>query len=617
MEYNIGRKISVPSMTATPFAIATSSCNVIAAVTLQGVHLFVSFFLFLLINSCLLSTHVSALDFTTSVFGDRPVGSLAAFGDFNSDKLTDIFILDHQQESFSILLAYPQPPFLRLDVQLSCSFKGKKIAALVPGDFDGDAAMDVLVLTNQGNTNHYDVYIAWGALTQLTCPDTPLLHVYGHPLVLDYNKDMIADLFGLDGQDKNRTFWIFNNNRTVDRTIQMGVKDRPLRIPHSHGFADLDGDLSADLLLTTTDGYELWEHVKEGFEWDGKSIPLPVKGASHTGQSVFLDLDSNGRLDHLVPVCVDSKCTNSSFFIFTGTQWKLVECDLKEPTNGESWTFHPPDPERPYLEAVTARSGDFNLDGFPDLLVTLTRAGYKEPRAVLLENTEGGRKLIPRWDLLSQWNNGTSVLASAFYDVQEKGTLDVLLVQENGRMAAYENGLDYDANFIKVLVLTGRCYANCSHGRIPYGTNLPGPSISYSRANNLGVGAEGRQLAVGAQLSQSAYHALQLPYTLFGLGRSPNFVETLSVGLDKSGRDWTQIIPNSQMIIIPTLDGHPASWLNKLFVTPSRAIVLSAAALAGFGFLLAVAVAILHCRERRADKLEQLAVANRFHFDAM
>ena len=71
------------------------------------------------------------------------------------------------------------------------------------------------------------------------------------------------------------------------------------------------------------------------------------------------------------------------------------------------------------------------------------------------------------------------------------------------------------------------------------------------------------------------------------------------------------------MIIIPTMDGRSGSWINKLFVTPSRAIVLSAAALAGFGLLLAFVVAILHCRERRADRREQLAVANRFHFDAM
>lgn len=37
-----------------------------------------------------------------------------------------------------------------------------------------------------------------------------------------------------------------------------------------------------------------------------------------------------------------------------------------------------------------------------------------------------------------------------------------------------------------------------------------------------------------AQLSQSAYFALQCPYTVFGLGRTPNFVDELAVGIPRS-----------------------------------------------------------------------------------
>lgn len=37
----------------------------------------------------------------------------------------------------------------------------------------------------------------------------------------------------------------------------------------------------------------------------------------------------------------------------------------------------------------------------------------------------------------------------------------------------------------------------------------------------------------GVQISQTAYYALQLPYIVFGLGRSPNFVEEITVGLPK------------------------------------------------------------------------------------
>ena len=37
------------------------------------------------------------------------------------------------------------------------------------------------------------------------------------------------------------------------------------------------------------------------------------------------------------------------------------------------------------------------------------------------------------------------------------------------------------------------------------------------------------QVSMAGQLSQSAHMALQLPYTIFGLGRNWNFVEFLQV----------------------------------------------------------------------------------------
>lgn len=632
MEYIVGTRVPLQRMTATGFAVTTSECNVIAAITLQGIHLFVSVFnhrlspaVFFLL--CLLSAEpVSALDFTDKVFEGKPLGLLAAFGDFNSDKLTDVFVVDNHQHSFGVYLAFTESPFLRRE-HLDCVFEEERISGLVPGDFDGDGAMDVMIVSqHKRGKEHFNINIAWGSITKLNCPDheKPLLQTMGHPLVLDYNGDMISDLFALDPEGV-RTFWILNSTRQVDHKVVMDRANDTLRLPHSHAFVDVDGDMSTDLFLTGKTSFEVWRlNGSRGAAPELiQTIRLPVPEAAIVGQSLFIDVNFDGKLDHLVPVCVDSKCQNSSFYVMHGGdatgEWTLVPSNLKDPS-GKTWTFHSPlDSSHFYQDTLTARSGDFNLDGYPDLLMTL-RNGDDQMRAILLENTNGGREFLPKWDLLSEWNT-TSVMA-AMYDIQEKGMLDILLVHRpsssNGelQMAAYKNTLDYDANFIKVLVLTGRCYTNCSHGRIPYGTNLPGPSISYRTTKPDGES----QLARSCQLSQSAYHALQLPYTLFGLARSPNFLEALRVDLnDEKGssasREWTQIIPNSQMIIIP--DGNSRHWLNKLFVTPSRAIVLSAAALGGFGFLLAVVVTVLHARERRADKLEQLAVANRFHFDAM
>nr|CAG4640734.1 EOG090X03KG [Eulimnadia texana] len=584
-------------------------------------------FLGLLFAVLLFSPLVSCIDITDQVFEQNFGIRLAAFGDFNSDKLTDVFVLQNDMQGFEVLLANEKAPFLR-NSGIRCTFQNQRIVSLVPGDFDGDSAMDVLVVSqknyNKLNNPNIDLYVAWGSLDAIECPveENPLLSMLGEPLVIDYDSNMISDIFGLNVENQ-RTFWIFGTNRTVHESFPMGSGSfTQLKIPHSHAFIDFDGDMASDILLTTEKGFEVWRYNTSGFELN-RTIPLPSNTAIF-GQSLFVDFNSDGVIDLLLPVCFDYQCQNVSFQIFHQNEWLVVDTDFVD-TSNNLWYFPAVDKNHLYFNTIAARSGDFNLDGFPDLLVTLvSKKTGSQPRAVLFENTfcekcHFRRKLVPNWDALNQYNS--SVLAT-FYDIQENGILDLLVIssdtQENYYVSAYKNSLDYDANFMKILVLTGRCYLNCTHGKIPYGTNLPGPFIKYRTTNPNGE----TQVGCSGQLSQSAYTALHLPYSVFGLGHTPNFVEVLEVGLAfrdpaKAQREWTQIIPNSQMVIIPNLSNQPRYWLNKLFVTPSRAIALSAAALAGVATVLAGVVAVLHCRERRADRKEKLEEAYKFHFDAM
>ncbi|KAK1890841.1 T-cell immunomodulatory protein [Dissostichus eleginoides] len=67
------------------------------------------------------------------------------------------------------------------------------------------------------------------------------------------------------------------------------------------------------------------------------------------------------------------------------------------------------------------------------------------------------------------------------------------------------------------------------------------------------------------QLSQSAHFSLQLPYTVLGLGRSANFLDHLFVGIPRKPgetaarmKEWTAIIPNSQLIVIPFPQNQPS-----------------------------------------------------------
>lgn len=145
------------------------------------------------------------------------------------------------------------------------------------------------------------------------------------------------------------------------------------------------------------------------------------------------------------------------------------------------------------------------------------------------------------------------------------------------------------------------------------GTNLPGPRIEFATTTQDGDSQHG----TAAQIPQSGHFSMQLPYTIFGLGRTPNFVDALTVGLVNVSRTWKQLIPNSQMIVVPRPIDSPSSWKNQLFVTPSKLIVKSVIALSGICLVIMMIIIALYVKEKREDNVERLQEAHRFHFDAM
>lgn len=186
---------------------------------------------------------------TNLVFGELTDGMPAAFGDFNSDELTDVFVLRDKDHTVEILLAHEEEPILRAaQPRLACTFKDRIITSVVPGDFDGDAFMDVLVTTiykgsepKETLKKHTWVYILWGRADHLNCSmhDDAVVKMLGQPLAIDYNQDMIVDLFGLD-IDGTRMFWVFNNTRNPPEKIKMGDSNHShnpeIKRPHANAF---------------------------------------------------------------------------------------------------------------------------------------------------------------------------------------------------------------------------------------------------------------------------------------------------------------------------------------------------------------------------------------------
>lgn len=566
-------------------------------------------------------------DITKDVFDSVPEGLIAAYGDFNSDELTDVFVIKNNFKTVEILFADDEKPLLRSG--LTCDYENLKITSVVPGDFDGDAFMDVMITAIDKKTDKLNVFINWGGATYMNCSseDSPIISdLNGEPLALDYNKDMIIDLFGLT-KENHRTFWIFNKGREDPTTVIMkSNKKDEMQSPHAHAYLDLNKDFTADLFITTKEGFEIWygyEHA-EGFTYN-QTIKLPLGNDDMIiGQTIFFDIELKGNMNFVIPVCFDRKCLNSTILIYAGNRFHDLQVNFKDPDNIQ-WGFVVPEKSQPYTSAITLRGGDFNMDGYPDLLVTLSHL-YSHTQTFLLENipcerTCGplSRTFIVKWKALAPFMNGT--VMGAFYDFYQDGILDVILTEKIGdkhKPVAFLNSLDYDSNFVKVIVLTGlknkknpAKLTPLGEKKCTYGTNLPGPRIEYKTTTPGGKPQHG----ASAQLPQSAYFSLNLPYTIFGLGRTPNFVDTLTVGLSNHSRVWTQLIPNSQMIVIPWPIEHPEKWKAQLFVTPSKLIWMSVIALGGTCVIIMFIIIGLYIKEKREDKIERLA--ERFHFDAM
>lgn len=573
-------------------------------------------------------------DITYQAFGAINDAIIAAFGDFNSDELTDVFVTSNNGRTLEILLASDVEPLLRRSPSTRCDFKRLNITSIVPGDFDGDAYMDALITSkpHDANDSRLEVYILWGGSDTLNCTDEtaePLITVIGEPVALDYNRDMIIDLFGLDSNG-TRMFWIFSDKHVPPREIQMHLPHEDfgtLSIPHAHAYLDLNNDFKADLLLTTDRGFEIWHGQNhEGFKYK-QLIPLPttVENA-YIGQSIFLDVELNGKVAQLLPVCYDSICAKSSIVAFVNGKPHDLQVNFKDDKNVD-WRFVVPDAKQQqiYQNSITLRGGDFNLDSYPDLLVTLRSSENGNTKTFLMENVACAncplltRSFEIRWHAFAPYSNNTVV--GAFYDFYQDGILDVIFVQprvnNTWKPIAFRNTLDYDANFVKVMVLTGLTNADAPTKRTPlgrkkrtYGTNLPGPRIAYKTTKPDGDS----QSCTSVQIPQSAYYSLHLPYTIFGLGRSPNFVDSLTVGLSSRNRTWTQLIPNSQMVVVPWPVDKPSKWKAQLFITPSKLIWMSVISLGATCAVITLIILVLHIKERREDRMERLLENQPLHY---
>ncbi|XP_061450561.1 T-cell immunomodulatory protein [Rhineura floridana] len=573
---------------------------------------------------------------TPQLFGAQAFGTLAAFGDFNSDKQTDLFVL-RKGSQLNIFLADQTEPYFKPKVNLSLT--NVVITSVVPGDYDGDSQMDVLLTTRPQKQPNADlsVLIFWGNNQTLDVNRKFVLNKTFHdePLIMDFNGDLIPDVFGVTSDSDKPQVLI---GRNLSWHVALDTQNK-MYTPHSHAFIDLTNDFTADLFLTTLPySNEIQFEIRKNQEGNFSSVTytkMKPKDVKVVGQSVFADFDGDGQTEHLLPACADSACQKSVIYL------SKPESDLWFPVlqnftyKGTVWGFVPytNDPAQTNFSVpITLHIGDYNMDGYPDALAILKNTSGSNQQAFLLENVEcndascaGARRMFKVYWELSDLNQIKGAVVATFFDIYEDGILDIIVLsmdstKEELAIHALKNNFEADAYFVKVIVLSGLCSNDCPRKITPFGVNQPGPYIKYTTVDANGYLKNGS----AGQLSQSAHFALQLPYNVLGLGRSANFLDHLYVGIPRPlgektirKQEWTAIIPNSQLIVIPYPHYLPRSWSAKLYLTPSNIVLLTAIALIGVCVFILAIIGILHWQEKKADDREKRQEAHRFHFDAM
>lgn len=114
-----------------------------------------------------------------------------------------------------------------------------------------------------------------------------------------------------------------------------------------------------------------------------------------------------------------------------------------------------------------------------------------------------------------------------------------------------------------------------------------------------------KQIRVGAQLPQTSYNSMCLPYVYLGLGRSNNFIENFNVAYSINNKldqvkVFTPIIPNSQMFILAN-NKYAKNWTLELFINPDETIYMIVFACGALLVVTGIVIIILHIQEKKED----------------
>ncbi|EAR93627.2 integrin alpha FG-GAP repeat protein (macronuclear) [Tetrahymena thermophila SB210] len=539
---------------------------------------------------------------------------LMAYGDYNGDKYTDMITVTSLQnpgssQTISVNLWSTQDGrFVEYDLPVP-KCKGA-IKNIIPGDINFDGQLDMVVVTAQGNGQFCLDFFKQNNCMMSGCPFESLdfsatfnpIQMKSQPIAGDFTGQHFFQLMIYNSLTQKREIFEFQPDRIVnvhfldlyskDDNCQDYPNQFDFSVPHFSSVVDFNGDCRADLVIQTQQGIEFW--AKD----DNKNFCLvAIQQMKRAGASIvsftFADVNFDGSIDMVALVQDNGYRIVTMYNKFRVSASNLCSKFKQYPyeliSSPSSYVQYQDETIDVYSNnqgylPVQIRMGDINWDGQPDIIITTNTAGANYGQPIILTNSDcndsdcanlsvsNKRQFLPSTS--SNFNSlyKTQAINIAFFDINEDGKLDFMVnTFENGMYSirCFFNYIQNDAFFLKALGLNGQCTTSSCQSSVYYGASYQCKVTTLDTQY---------KTATGAQLTQSANGALQLPFVILGLSRTNNYIENFSVGLsqpdaDTSTRSWTPIIPNSQLIIFPyTLD--PSKWEISIFVQPNDALII-------------------------------------------
>jgi len=586
-------------------------------------------------------------------------GHVACFGDFNNDKFTDLIVVTQDKLHVQIY-EWDEYAWEFYYNNISTFAETSKIVNIAATDFNYDGWLDLLVTVDDPLSEkvllHVYIHDTEGTEHMFFENYTDLGAADDQVLLFDWDSDLQVDLLGT----YNGKTVVWRNNGTGNFEMWTNTSLPRLSSPHSASFVDFDGNCHPDLFLTTQEttyspiNFEMWIWEESNNTYNKQRTYAAPVGS---GQVIFMDFDRNAAIDMLFPVCYPAPSCSEKAEIWIAYNTQIEVCksltggsgclsasemckadpnfmfDLSNSSSSSLvvvpfnsiFSKHPDYP-------ITIRAGDYNVDGFADLLISATDS-FGNVRIQLWDSTpcsiELGctqeqvdaqcRTFVQRTDepikALTSDINGAH--AAAFFDLGDTGSLDIVVLSDPqvlgqsgpAKVHMLFNGFHPDALFFKTLILNGVCDTWCKTGQKfpqikPYGVNLPGGVTKFGLTD---ISGDGLGVA-GVQLYQSSYLPLHTPYSFFGLGRVSNFISSVFCGIPLStgySKPWLAIVPNSQVVCIPYPVHNTDRWKLLLFMSPSGLLFWIIIALVTCLIGLGGIILFFRIKETKQDEQEE------------